>query len=42
MIKKYFHNDTIFKRILKKKKDKELKLKFLKLKKLTWTSNESL
>ena len=34
MIKKYFYNDSFFKRILKKKKDKELKLKFLKLKKI--------
>ena len=35
MIKKYFYNDTFFKKILKKKsKDKELKNKYLKIKKL--------
>ena len=35
MIKKYFYNDSFFRQILKKKtKDKELRLKYLKIKKL--------
>ena len=35
MIKKYFYNDTFFKKILeKKKKNKQLKLQYLKIKKL--------
>ena len=34
MIKKYFYNDSFYKKILKKKKNKNLKLNYLKIKKL--------
>ena len=34
MIKKYFYNDSFYKKILKKKKNKNLKMNYLKIKKL--------
>ena len=34
MIKNYFYNDTFFRKIIKKKKDKQLKVKYSKIKKL--------